>query len=127
MVGTRYISGQNKSPNNEYDLLSRVPLLAGFDSNAYQEFILSSSVTLVPLGKSSGPATAAHALQTTTNEFFTVFVVSWSTRKVLQQNIYKLLSKCNNRKLSKVYRYREKFIDIARNFNTILIPDIVSK
>ena len=36
------------------------------------------------------------------------------------------LSKCDTRKLSKVYRYREKFIDNARNFDTIVIPDIIS-
>ena len=35
------------------------------------------------------------------------------------------ISKCDNQKLLKVYRYREKSIDIARKFDTISNPDIV--
>ena len=35
--------------------------------------------------------------------------------------------KCDTEKIIEVYRYRKKTIDIARKFNTILIPDIVSK
>ena len=38
-----------------------------------------------------------------------------------------ILGKCDTQKLSKVYWYREKSIDIAREFDTILMPDIVSK
>ena len=41
--------------------------------------------------------------------------------------IYRILNKCNNWKLSKVYRYRENFINIARNFDMISNPDIGSK
>ena len=37
-----------------------------------------------------------------------------------------MLSKCDNRKLLNVYRYREKYIDIARKFDTISSANIVS-
>ena len=36
------------------------------------------------------------------------------------------LSKCDTQKLSKVYRYREKSINIARKFDTISRPNILS-
>ena len=38
-----------------------------------------------------------------------------------------LAGKCDNRKLSRAYRYCEKFIDIAREFDTIAGINIVSK
>ena len=41
--------------------------------------------------------------------------------------VWEVPGKCDTEKSIEVYRYREKTIDIAREFDKISIPDIVSK